>query len=255
MLNKRKQSIFPKEDNIIYDHVLAALHKSDIFHTLDPDLIDELIDKMHVRNYRKGDNIISTGSESKCIFIVIKGEVSVYSEQLEGVVSLLGEGSFFGEIGVLYDIPRTASVFAEKNCVLVYLKKEDLTDLFTRHTRFKEQLQHKAKERFVSLGKDKPFTKSKFDTTFIDFETKIDDSFNSNSFLHRNSDCILPSQMHNVKENGEWRGVGHKSNRLVPAPMQKIRVDEAKQQSYDFLHKLADERSNRRKSRLSVSIF
>jgi F-box/leucine-rich repeat protein 7 len=40
------------------------------------------------------------------MFFILKGTVDVVSEDGEMVSNVMTEGSFFGEIGVLYSVPR-----------------------------------------------------------------------------------------------------------------------------------------------------
>ena len=55
---------------------------------------------------------ISQGS----VHVIVNGDV----------VSTLGEGSFFGEIGLLTEAKRTASIRAADYCDLTVLRKRDL---------------------------------------------------------------------------------------------------------------------------------
>lgn len=148
---KRKSSTFPHEDSILYDIIMHALQKNLIFSSFPQGTLDKLIDRMRIRQYRHGDNIILEGSKSESIFIVLKGSVNIYSESFETVLSSQSEGAFFGEIGVLFDIPRTVSVNAATHCLVAYILKGDLTVIFEEHKGFQTELRNKAKEHMHSF--------------------------------------------------------------------------------------------------------
>jgi CRP-like cAMP-binding protein len=53
-------------------------------------------------------------------------EVVVGKGEQQKVVANLGEGSFFGEIALLFESKRTASIRAKTYCDLFVLRKADL---------------------------------------------------------------------------------------------------------------------------------
>lgn len=65
---------------------------------------------------KAGDRIVATGTVGREMFVLIAGEVEVWTvreeEDLARLVAKLGKGAVFGEIGFLADTPRTADVVA-----------------------------------------------------------------------------------------------------------------------------------------------
>ena len=64
-----------------------------------------------------GTVVIREGDEPDDLFVAVTGHLSVSAEG-RGVVGELGEGDYFGEIGLLRRIPRTATVTATTECEL-----------------------------------------------------------------------------------------------------------------------------------------
>ncbi len=83
------------------------------------------------------ENIIIEGELSWGLYLVLQGRVGVYkNNKLTGEtydVCELGEGSFFGEMSLIDDNPRSATVRALTDCQLFYLSKEAFTE-FLAHT-------------------------------------------------------------------------------------------------------------------------
>lgn len=70
-----------------------------------------------------GETVVREGEESDRFFIIESGLVEV--TQGGAVLRREGPGEFFGEIGLLRDIPRTATVTAVEDSVLQGLSRED----------------------------------------------------------------------------------------------------------------------------------
>ena len=76
------------------------------------------------RSYRAGDVIVRQGDTSMSFYVVLSGAVRIvrHSDDAGGVdIVEEGTGSFFGEMGVIDDLPRAATVVAleETECALL----------------------------------------------------------------------------------------------------------------------------------------
>jgi CRP-like cAMP-binding protein len=81
------------------------------------------------------------------MYLVNRGEVEI----LDGggkLVSTLGAGSFFGEIALLLERPRTATVRAKGPCDTFVLEKRDFAKVLRDHPLFAERLAAIARERY-----------------------------------------------------------------------------------------------------------
>lgn len=87
--------------------------------------INEITRVIQIKLYKQGDVVIKEGDPAKAMFFVIKGSIQIVSEDGEFVVCEMNEGSFFGEIGILFDANRTATVVCKTKCVLAVLKREE----------------------------------------------------------------------------------------------------------------------------------
>jgi CRP/FNR family cyclic AMP-dependent transcriptional regulator len=72
--------------------------------------------------------IIGAGDPTDSLFIVINGRLKVLMSDDQGrevILSILGPGEFFGEMGLLDDSPRSASVVSLEACELLTITKTD----------------------------------------------------------------------------------------------------------------------------------
>ncbi|KAL2258741.1 hypothetical protein VTK26DRAFT_7821 [Humicola hyalothermophila] len=99
------------------------------------------------------DHILTEGDEAKAMFWLVRGVVAVTSRDGEAVYAELKPGAFFGEIGVLMDVPRTATIIARTKCLLVVLKKEDLQAELPKYPEMEKAIRQEALERLAILKK------------------------------------------------------------------------------------------------------
>ncbi|KAI5923932.1 hypothetical protein F4810DRAFT_700879 [Camillea tinctor] len=99
------------------------------------------------------DHVLTEGDEAKAMYWLVRGVVAVTSRDGEAVYAELKPGSFFGEIGVLMDMPRTATIVARTKCLILVLKKEDLHLELPKFPDMEKAIRHEAHERLTILNK------------------------------------------------------------------------------------------------------
>jgi CRP/FNR family cyclic AMP-dependent transcriptional regulator len=80
------------------------------------------------KSYPRNATIISAGDMTDSLYVIISGRLKVMMSDDEGrevILAILGSNEFFGEMGLLDDSPRSATVIALETCELLTLSKRD----------------------------------------------------------------------------------------------------------------------------------
>lgn len=99
------------------------------------------------------DVVLTEGDNALAMYWLVRGVVAVTSRDGEAVYAELKPGAFFGEIGVLMKMPRTATIVARTKCLLVVLKKEDLHAELPKFPDMEKAILQEAQERLSILKK------------------------------------------------------------------------------------------------------
>ena len=94
-----------------------------MFSPLAPASLEFLARRLVPRSAPAGTAIVSEGEPSDRFYLIVSGRVEV--TQGGRALRVEGPGEFFGEIGLLRDVPRTATVTAVEDTELVSLFRED----------------------------------------------------------------------------------------------------------------------------------
>jgi CRP/FNR family transcriptional regulator, cyclic AMP receptor protein len=91
---------------------------------------------LHVRSYPGRVTIINEGDLSHSLYLVLEGSVKVYVSDEDGrevVLCTQGPGEYFGEVALVDDAPRSASVITLAHTRLAILAREDLLRCMRDH--------------------------------------------------------------------------------------------------------------------------
>jgi len=80
------------------------------------------------KSVSRGTTVMVAGDPTDSLYIVISGRLKVMMSDAEGkevILAILGSGEFFGEMGLIDDAPRSASVVAIESCELLCVTKRD----------------------------------------------------------------------------------------------------------------------------------
>ncbi len=92
--------------------------------------------------YSAGSVIIKQGDVGREFFLIRKGSVDVAQThgKTERVVATLKAGDFFGEVALLEDRPRNATVVAKNETLCYTLGKDEFRSVVSRSHTFEEEL-------------------------------------------------------------------------------------------------------------------
>jgi CRP-like cAMP-binding protein len=113
-----------------------AINKIPIFRGIKEEERKELVFLANLHIYRKGEIIIKEGDPGRTLYLVLDGQVKVFTHDYEGnriFLSTYGPDEFFGEIGLLTGAPRTASVMATEESLLAELPFSRMKELLERY--------------------------------------------------------------------------------------------------------------------------
>ena len=105
--------------------------------------------------YNTHDYILTEGDDAKAMYWLVRGAVRVTSRDGESTYAELRAGAFFGEIGILMDIPRTATIVAKMKSLVVRLNKEDLMKELPQYPEVERAIMEEATERLSILERKK----------------------------------------------------------------------------------------------------
>jgi CRP/FNR family cyclic AMP-dependent transcriptional regulator len=80
--------------------------------------------------YPKNSTVVAAGDPADALYIVISGRLKVIMSDKEGrevILAILNQGDFFGEMGLIDQAPRSATVVAIDSCELLTMTRADFT--------------------------------------------------------------------------------------------------------------------------------
>jgi len=80
------------------------------------------------RSAARSTTIMAAGDATDSLYIVLSGRLKVMMSDADGkevILSILGPGEFFGEMGLIDDEPRSATVITIEPCELLAINKRD----------------------------------------------------------------------------------------------------------------------------------
>jgi putative ABC transport system ATP-binding protein len=121
--------------NALLSQYLQRLH---LFRNLTPQMLSQVADKMEMKSYRAGSEIIRQGELGEQFFVIGRGDVDI---EIDGVrVNGLSQGAFFGEIALIKKQPRNATVRAKTDVVCFLLGKVEFEKVLSSSASFEEEL-------------------------------------------------------------------------------------------------------------------
>ncbi|MCA9586912.1 MAG: DUF1003 domain-containing protein [Myxococcales bacterium] len=115
---------------MLHSELLAQIP---LFDTLGPEDLDALSKSLTERKFEAGKTVFEMGDAGSSMYIVLSGAVQIFlpgptPEDPRVVLKDVRTGEYFGELSLFDDKPRSASVEAAVDTILLELTREDFSD-------------------------------------------------------------------------------------------------------------------------------
>ena len=110
---------------------VSLLERVPIFQDLDHRELERIAGSMKERTFRAGDTVTSEGAGGIGFFVIEDGEAKVSIGGQER--RRLGPGDYFGEVALLTDSPRTATIVADTDLRCYGMTSWDFKPLVETH--------------------------------------------------------------------------------------------------------------------------
>jgi CRP-like cAMP-binding protein len=135
--------------------VIDSVGDSPLFAGIDPVEVTQILNEFDEQSFNRGHRITLEGLRGSDFFVIADGQARVTIEGWK--VASLGQGDFFGEIAVLSNGPRFATVAAETPLRCLVLPNGGLERLLIEHPQVGINLLRVVVGRFQDLtGRNDP---------------------------------------------------------------------------------------------------
>lgn len=118
--------------------LVQFLQQIDLFRVLTNNALTQIADRFELQSFAAQTEIIQQGQLGQEFFVIAEGQVEI---EIDGrVVNTLSPGAFFGEVALIHDQPRNATVrtLAPTSCFV--LQKTDFQQVLNSSSTFEEEL-------------------------------------------------------------------------------------------------------------------
>lgn len=119
------------------------IKQTKLFSSLSDDEMNQIINKMTVRQFRKNETILYEEDTNEIMYIILLGKVKVIKTTDDGkeiILAIHQTGSFFGEMSLIDGKTTPASVIATEDSLIATISKSDFFTIIFSHNKVSKNL-------------------------------------------------------------------------------------------------------------------
>jgi CRP-like cAMP-binding protein len=122
------------QPRVISAAAARALAATPLFAGMPSDALQALVENLQLVSLERGEPLFREGDPSDALYVIVEGEVSVQNEGPPRVeMSRLGPGAFIGEVALMTDQPRSATVVCLQDAELLRIDRHTLSRVLANH--------------------------------------------------------------------------------------------------------------------------
>ena len=124
----------------------ALIEQVPFFKNAGHEFLRDIIPRLDAREFAPGEVLVHEGDVGDEMYFLTKGQVEALRGDAPQQVAVLREGSFFGELAILRDAPRAATIRALTDVEVYALRRDGVIELARAHADFDRYLQAAARQ-------------------------------------------------------------------------------------------------------------
>ena len=122
------------EPRLVAAAAAEALAQTPLFAGLSQEALGALVEQLQLVTLGTGEVLFYEGDPGDALYVIVEGEVSVSAEGPPRVeMARMGAGSFIGEVALMTDQPRSATVTATQDAELLRIDRKTLSKVLAEH--------------------------------------------------------------------------------------------------------------------------
>lgn len=137
---------------------VERLAQIQLFESLDTKLLEELSELFVSESFEAGQTIIRAGDMGDRFYVIARGQVEVLINLENGeekVVNVLEDGDYFGEIALMQEVTRTATIRTRIPSLVLSLRRRPFERIISRESEVREKLMSEMDSRLAQLEKER----------------------------------------------------------------------------------------------------
>lgn len=142
------------------------------------------------RTYKKNTVIINQGDETSSLHVILEGDVKVYIDNEQGkevTLDTMSAGESFGELALLSDSPRTASIVTITPCKIALISKQDFMNCLANNPSISSRIIE------ILIGRIQTLTEEVSSLALLDVYGRIARTINNNA--HKKNDKLVTTPL------------------------------------------------------------
>lgn len=131
---------------------VSFLRSVSLFQDLDDADLQAVLPRLRERRLRRGEVLFREGDPGNEMYLIRSGQV-VISKHVKGrvdqVLASMGPGEFFGEMSLIDRQPRSATIQADRDCLLLSLDPDSLERLMKTNPRASTAIFYRMLQVFI----------------------------------------------------------------------------------------------------------
>ena len=128
----------------------SRLHSIPMLQSLDHDVLATLAELFNTERCPAGRDVFRQGDPGDKFYLIARGRVTAWINTSDGgqqQVRTMDDGDYFGEIALMEDTTRTATVKTSTDCIFLTLARDQFLKLLEQQPRLRELVRHVVAER------------------------------------------------------------------------------------------------------------